>query len=413
MFRVRYLCLALAAVCLLGFSGGALAAEVDCDATYCFQTQDFYDTSAEDMTLRGICITGLPDAASGTAMLGSRVLQPGDILTAEQLAQMTFAPLWTEVDTEAQVTYLPIYDRLVGKAATMTISIKGKKDEAPAAQDSAMETYKNLPNEGKLNAADPEGKALTYTLVRNPKRGEVVLRQDGSFLYTPKKNKVGVDSFTFTATDPAGNVSREATVTIQILKPSSAKQYTDTVGLDCRFAAEWLRNTGLFEGESVSGQTCFRADKQVSRGEFLAMLVKLLDISTDDISTAQVPSDTPGWLKPYLAAAIRSGLTTGLPDTETGSWLADAPITGAEAAVMIQNALDLTVSQAALETEQADAAAEQQIPVWAASALTVLHGNGLALTADQAMTRGETAEVLYRVSKLSVYAPGMAILDMQ
>lgn len=413
MFQVRYLCLALAAACLLGIGGSALAAEVDCDATYCFQTQDFCDTAAEEVPLRGICITGLPDAASGTAMLGSRVLQPGDILTADQVAQMTFAPLWTEVDTNAQVTYLPIYDNLVGKAQTMTISIKGKKDEVPVAQDSAVETYKNLPNEGKLPASDPEGKALTYTLVRGPKRGEVVLRQDGSFLYTPKKNKVGVDSFTFTATDPAGNVSREATVTIQILKPTSKKQYQDTVGLDCRFAAEWLRNTGLFEGETIGGETCFHPDKQVSRGEFLAMLVKLLDISTDNISTGQVPADTPSWLKPYLAAAMRAGLTTGLPDSQTGSFGADTPVTGAEMAVMIQNALDLSVSQEAMESQQVSAEEEAQIPVWAASSLAVLQGNGLPLQAQQMLTRGETARILYQVSKLSLFAPGMAVLDMQ
>ena len=413
MFRVRYLCLALAAACLLGIGGSVLAAEVDCDATYCFQPQDFQDTAAQDLTLRGICITGLPDAASGTAMLGSRVLQPGDILTADQVAQMTFAPLWTQVDAQAEVTYLPIYDNLVGKAATMTISIKGKKDEAPVAQDSSMETYKNLPNEGRLLASDPEGKALTYTLVRSPKRGEVVLRQDGSFLYTPKKNKVGVDSFTFTATDPAGNVSREATVTIQILKPTSKKQYQDTVGMDCRFAAEWLRNTGLFEGETIGGETCFNPEKQVSQGEFLAMLVKLLDIPTDNVSAAQVPADTPSWLKPYLAAAMRAGLTTGLPDAETGSFCADTPVTGAQMAVMIQNALDLSVSQEAIETEQVSAEEEAQIPVWAASSLTVLQGNGLALSAQQTMTRGETAQILYQVSKLSVYAPGMAVLNMQ
>lgn len=411
MFRVRYLCLLLAAVCLLG-AGGVLAAEVDSDAVYCFTAQDFYDTTVSGAPLRGICITQLPDTAAGTAMLGSRVLQPGDILTAQQLDQMTFSPLRTQTDTQAQLTYLPIYDNLVGKAQVMTLSIRGKKDEAPVAQDSAVETYKNLPNEGKLKASDPEGQALTYTLIRSPKRGEVVLRQDGTFLYTPKKNKVGVDSFTFTVTDPAGNVSREATVTIQILKPTKAAQYTDTVGLECRFEAEWLRNTGLFEGETIGGQSCFGAQKQVSRGEFLAMLVKLLDISTEELSTQQVPADAPAWLKPYLAAAIRSGLTAGLPDTETGSW-ERSPITGAEAAVMIQNALDLSVSQEALESQQVDGEQAQELPAWAASSLTVLQGNGISLTADEALDRSRTAQVLYLVSKLAIDAPGTAVLQLQ
>ena len=407
MFRVRFVCLLLSICCLLGLTGSALAAEVDCDTTYCFTSLDF--SGAED-PLKGICITQLPQADTGTVMLGSRILRPGDILTADQLTQMTFLPLRTEEDVQATVSYLPIYENRVEKSTTMTIAIRGKEDKAPVATDSTMETYKNLPNEGALKVNDPEGQSLTYTVVRGPKRGEVELRSDGTFLYTPKKNKVGIDSFTFTATDPSGNVSREATVTVQILKPTDAKQYTDTVGLDCRFEAEWLRNTGLFVGEKISGQECFHPDKTVSRGEFLAMVIKTLDIPTDEPDYADLPADTPQWLKPYLAAALRSGLTIGWPDDETGSFLADQPITGAEAAVMLQNALDLAITQEALETA---VASSEEIPAWASASLTVMNSNGIALSAAQELTRGDAAQVLYQVSILSIDAPGTAVFRMQ
>lgn len=410
MFRVRFICLLLAAACLLGIGGAVLAAEVDCDATYCFTAEDF----AEEEPLVGICITELPQVQTGTVMLGSRVLQPGDILTADQLAQMTFAPLRTEVDQDAVVTYLPIYENRVEKSATMTISIRGKEDQVPVAQDFAIETYKNLPNEGTLKVNDPEGEKLTYTLVRNPKRGEVTLNEDGTFLYTPKKNKVGVDSFTFTAADPAGNVSREATVTVQILKPTDAKQYTDTVGHPCRFAAEWMRNTGLFVGEKIGGEECFQPDKQVTRGEFLAMVIKALDIPVEDVSYEGLPADTPEWLKPYLVAALRSGLTAGWPDSETGSFLADQPITGAEAAVMLQNAMDLSISQQTLEMIQTSAEdSENAVPAWAAVSITAMSENGVEITANDAMTRTDVAQVLYRVSQLALDAPGLAVFRAQ
>ncbi len=407
MFRVRFLSLLLAAVCLLTLGGSVLAAEVECDSTYCFTSQDF---SNSEQTLMGICITGLPSPQTGTVLLGSRVLQPGDILTTDQLAQMTFAPLRTQEDTHAQMTYLPIYENRVEKSATMAISIRGKEDKAPVAQDSALETYKNLPNNGKLEANDPEGQTLTYTLVRKPKRGQVELGADGSFTYTPKKNKVGIDSFTFTAADPAGNVSREATVTIQILKPTDARKYTDTVGKDCRFAAEWMRNTGLFVGEKVSGQDCFYPDKPVSRGEFLAMVVDALDIPVEKGETAAVPEDTPQWLKPYLAAALRSGLIAGWPETESGSFEGDMPITGAQAAVMLQNALDLPITQQTWEAEQAQA---EETAGWSASALAVMADNGISLTAEEVLTRGQTAQILYQMSRLAVGAPGMAVFRMQ
>ena len=403
MIRVRILSIVLAVCCLLGF--GAAAAEVDCDAVYCFTGQEF---SQNEEPLAGVCITELPDATAGTVLLGTRVLRTGDILTAQQLAAMSFHPLRTEEDAQAVISYLPIYENRVEKPATMTIGIRGKEDKAPVAQDSSIETYKNLSNDGTLKVSDPEGEALTFTIVRGPKRGSVELREDGTFTYTPKKNKVGIDSFTFTAADPAGNVSREATVTVQILKPTDVRQYTDTAGNDCRFEAEWLRNTGIFVGEQVGGNACFYPDKAVSRGEFLAMVVKVLDIPVEDGNTADLPVTAPQWLKPYLAAAQRSGLMADWADQES---LSDA-ITGAEAAVMLQNALDLSVSSAALETEQATVNTEE-ISSRAAASLTVLAQNGVELSAAETLTRGDVAQVLYRVSKLALEAPGMMVFRMQ
>ena len=362
---------------LLLLAAPAAAAEVESGEVYCFSAGDFAEGE-----LAGICVTGVP--AAGTVMLGERTIRAGDILTAEQAAQMTFAPADTQVNTEAVMTYLPIYPDRVEAAQTMTIDVLGKENLSPVAEDSALETYKNLPVDGRLKTEDPEGAALTYTLSRQPKRGTVTVREDGSFTYEPKKNKVGVDSFTYTATDPAGNMSREATVIITILKPSQAQQYTDTLGESCRFAAEWMRNTGIFTAEQVSGANVFQPGKPVSRGEFLTMLVSALELETGDVETSTV-ENAPAWLRPYLAAAMRCGLTAGL---EEGDY--DAGITGAEAAVMIQNALDLPA-----EADTAAALAE----------------NGITLTADEPMTRAATAEPLYRMTQLAKDAPGAQVFE--
>lgn len=398
MFRTRIFSMLAALCCLCALALPAAAAEVDCDSVYCFSTEDF---SQED-ALAGVCITQLPDADLGTAMLGTRILRPGDILTADQLAQMTFAPLRSEEDRAAQVSYLPIYPDRVAEETTMTISIRGKEDKAPVAEDFAIETYKNLPNTGSLKVSDPEGQTMTFTVTRQPKRGELTVNADGTFTYTPKKNKVGIDSFTYTAADPAGNVSREATVTVNILKPTDAKQYTDTIGKDCRFAAEWMKNTGIFVGENLAGSACFSPEREVTRGEFVTMLVKALEIPTDEAVLYTGYTDVPAWLQPYLAAAVRSGLTAGIPARETFG--AEEAITGAEAAVMLQNALDLTVSTAAYE---------ETLPEWAAPALTVMAENGILLEADVSLPRAQTAEILYRATQLAASAPGMETLRAQ
>ena len=89
----------------------------------------------------------------------------------------------------------------------------------------------------------------------------------------------------------------------------------------------------------------------------------------------------------------------------------DEPITGAEAAVILQNALDLTVDTAVLEAEQS--ATQEEIPTWAAASLTVLAENGLVLSANTPMTRADVAETLYQVSQLALEAPGMAVFRIQ
>ena len=368
--KQKTLSLLLALLCLSAMAMSAAAAETPCDAVYCFSPADF----SESENFAGICITGLPE--QGAVMLGSRIIRTGDILTAEQTSLLTYTPIRSEENQTAQLTYLPIFSDRVDAVATMAIAVFGKKDQAPVAEDSALETYKNLPNEGLLKISDPEGQPLTFTITRQPKRGTLTLREDGSFLYEPQKNKVGTDSFTYTAADPAGNVSREATVTITIIKPTDATQYTDTVDRSCRFAAEWMKNTGIFTAESIGGNGCFQPGKAVSRGEFVTMLVGALDLELDEEAVATGFSDECApWLKPYLAAAMRSGLMTGWIEEDV--FRADTIITGTEAATMIQNALDLAEPMVLSEEE---------------------------------LTRGEAAEAIYQVSQLKADAPGMTCL---
>lgn len=387
MNRIRAIPFLTALGCAIALAGPVSALEVESDSVYCFSPEDFSPEEA----ITGICITDLPQD-KGSVMLGTRILRAGDILTADQVSQMTFAPVRTETDQSVQVGYLPIFSDRVEGNVTMTIGIRGKEDLPPVAEDSAVETYKNIPAKGNVKATDPEGQPMTYTVTRAPKRGNVVLREDGSFTYTPKKNKIGVDSFTFTATDPAGNVSREATVTITVLKPTEAPQYTDTLGKECQFAAEWMKHTGIFIGETLGDKTCFSPERQVTRGEFVTMLVKALDIPTDeDLVYTGYTDEIPQWLQPYLAAAMRAGVTAGLKEQQVFG--ADEPVTGAEAAVMLCSALKL--EKEALGQE------EEATPVWGQDALTALAGRGITLDGDSPVTRGVAAQVLYLASKLN------------
>ena len=302
----------------------------------------------------GICITVLE---GDRVLLEGRQIREGDVLTAEQAGRLSFA----DGDGVVTVGYLPIYEDRVDMETERTFSLRGRENQAPVAEDQVLETYKNLPNSAPLKVQDPEGEEMTYALVRQPRRGTVEISEDGSLTYTPKKNKVGIDSFTYTATDASGKTSREATVTVNILKPSDASQYTDTLGKECRFAAEWMRHTGIFVGEQVGEEACFGPEKTVTQGEFLTMLVKTLDIAREEQVDCPGYEDAPSWLKPYLAAAVRSGLTAGLENIT-----AEASITGEEAGRMVMNALDKPV---------------------------------FAELTEEPLTRAEAAQILYEAAK--------------
>ena len=368
-----------------GLTLSASAAEIDSQDVYCFGAEQF---SPGETELAGICLTQLPEKSQGLLMLGERLLRPGDVLTAQQVEEMTFVTGSVQQDSTATITYLPVFANGLAGEATMTLSIRGRENKAPIAEDCAFETYKNLEVTGTLKVRDPEGQEMQFALTRPPKRGTIEISPDGRFTYTPKKNKVGVDSFTFTATDPAGKTSREATVTVSILKPTDARQYTDTAGKSCRFTAEWMKNTGIFVGENIGGSPCFSPDKPVSRGEFVTMLVRALNLPTDEAVTETGYSDVPQWLRPYLAAAIRSGLTSRLEAADTFD--PDTPVSAEDAAAMLCSALKLECrEQPALSAQEETVSTGSQ---------EIAAQNGF-LFSSPTLTRADAADILYQASR--------------
>lgn len=82
------------------------------------------------------------------------------------------------------------------------------------------------------------------------------------------------------------------------------------------------------------------------------------------------------------------------------------PVTGAEAAVALQNALDLSAGHEAMSYGE-------EVPQWAATSLAVMAANGVELNAAAELTRGEVAQMLYQVSRMAVGAPGMMVFAVQ
>lgn len=79
--------------------------------------------------------------------------------------------------------------------------------------------------EGTVGAVDPEGDALTYSLVSGTRFGTVQITDDGDFAYTPGEGYTGTDAFTVSVANPGFNLldpfaSRVQTVTVQAGAPT-------------------------------------------------------------------------------------------------------------------------------------------------------------------------------------------------
>ena len=102
--------------------------------------------------------------------------------------------------------------------ATVTITIKpavpvnhppvAGNDNATTNEDTAVQI--NV----LANDSDPDGDALTTSVITGPTHGAVVHNADGSFTYTPTTNYNGSDSFTYQVSD--ATTTSTATVTIAI-----------------------------------------------------------------------------------------------------------------------------------------------------------------------------------------------------
>jgi len=164
-------------------------------------------------------------------VLGNDTDADGDALTATVATGPTHGSL--TLQSSGAFTYTPTANYSGGDSftytasdgrggtatATVTLTINLANDPPVAANDSysvVVNSTLTVSAPGVLgNDADPDGDALTATLVTSTTNGSLALNANGSFTYVPASNFIGSDSFTYRARDPGGLTSN-ATVALQV-----------------------------------------------------------------------------------------------------------------------------------------------------------------------------------------------------
>lgn len=266
------------------------------------------------------------------------------------------------------------------------------KGTAPIAENMELTTFRNTSIGGTLSAMDPDGSTLTFEITTPPTKGSIELEEDGSFVYTPKEGKKGKDYFGFRAEDSDGNTSQEATVLITIRKQSGRVSYSDMEGNTAENAAVYLAENDIFVGEYVGGSYVFSPNSDVTRGEFLAMCMKVAEIPLlEGVASTGFTDDKeiPDWQKPYVSTALMNGMVSGYADGQGNStFRANAPVSYYEAAVMVNNVLGLT-------NVSVEAFADDAVPAWATQANANVSScsilNGVNLEEPASLSREKAA----------------------
>jgi hypothetical protein len=254
-----------------------------------------------------------------------------------------------------------------------------------------------------FSATDPDGDAVTFEVITPPKRGSVEHDGAGAFIFTPNENARGKDSFEYVAVDPSGNVSAPATVKVTIRKRAAKTVYADMDGNSAQYAALSLADDGIFIGERLGEAWFFHPEREVTRGEFLAMCVNLSGEDTIDgvTKTGFFDDDViPAWVKPYISTGLVAGVINGYKNSDGKLVFSPQnPITFAEAAVVLNNILNIT-DVAGAASFDADS-----VPAWAAPASANLAAckilpSSIAGNSSSAVTRADAAEMLTAASAL-------------
>lgn len=184
---------------------------------------------AEDTTLTVISALGVlnndtdADADSLTAIIVSQPAHGTLSLAADGSFTYTPAANYSGPDS---FTYQASDGFANSNVGTVSLNVTGANDSPTAVADN----YSTPPNvaltvnaaNGVLaNDSDIEGSGLTAAVVQNPPNGTLTLNADGSFTYTPNVGFIGVDSFTYQASDGSTN-SGPTTVTITVAATSNA-----------------------------------------------------------------------------------------------------------------------------------------------------------------------------------------------
>jgi hypothetical protein len=263
-----------------------------------------------------------------------------------------------------------------------------------------VKTFKNIAVTGNMRCIDPEGDILTYEVVSYPDKGLLTLkdRESGEYTYTPMKNYVGRDSFSYVGIDRYGNRSEKVTVDITVGRSAGVSVFNDMIYDSAHYGAILLDSMGIIKGRIDDGESVFMPDKEITYGDFLKAAMEAANTPIKNVASPEISdslSDQPKAYQKYLQTAYELSLINaeGMNELDLNRTL-----TKAEAYVILDTLIGADDAKTAPVFDDIDS-----VPSYALDSVCALIEIGIVrpengvVSATDRLTRGDAAEMLAAV----------------
>ncbi len=209
-----------------------------------------------------------------------------------------------------------------------------------------------------------------------------------------RDTQMDVGAYEYVGTDPVAGTKTLASDLKEDV-PEETVSFSDIANHWAKKAIESMAKKGIISGypDGTVGP-----DRNSTRAEFVAMIVRTLELDTKDTASEFSDVKTTDWYAGVIAAAVKANLVNGVGE---GEFAPNKTITREEAMVMVSNVLAYLELPAQTEgtvlEDYEDAAA---ISDWAKPGVVNLVGYGLIsgsngkLNAKNNITRGEVCTIL-------------------
>lgn len=391
---------------------GNIRHTVEQNTVYQLKEEDIISALGDPFPPDNMQITKLPPQDSGSLLKNGQAVTVNETIPASEISQVSFTPV-PDFLGNVSFSFRVFSGTRVSNEASFTLEYISVQ-KAPVLSDLYYGTEKNIPREMPLYPATYQGH-LQFVIPSPPTHGTLTAKDENyhTVIYTPHRDFVGEDSFTY---QEMGNENNVATVTVTVtepLTPLPVFTHEDLKTHWVNYSAGNLADRGIMHGEMVGGKYYFYPDVKLTRWEYLNYLLAAGGFNLDTAQSGYADryedsSSLPEYIRKIAALATQMGLLDGVKEGDKLYLYPYQQLTRAQAVTMLGKMITADVES----EDKLYFADRDDIPSWSRKHFINLVNFGIVkgfpnntIRPYSTLNKAETAEMLYQSIKLTEKEP--------